>query len=1042
MTSIKDSNRLLVGTVHATAGDDEGYDMDEQDEEMSRATGAQNDEAGASKNINETVIMSSYLDDEDDSSDVEILRAPSKSKQQQEQQGRKAKRDGLQPRGEAAESNRGEPAAAGAKNSRAKKKNNSNRGTSHSASPTKRSIKRVSKPPAPPAATPKRGRKKKRSNSPCSNFNRAASFTPDPTTKTRASATDRMKFRSTSPQRQCKRAYSNDTLRPSSLPPRPNRGRTASRSKSPSSRRPIGRPSLERRHSSSLTPHERPIRKGRKKTRSVDPAMRRASPAAESQSADMSEQQQDTPTATRRSKRPASLSPTVPLSTQKRASEPLKRASRTPSLSPVRRTYSGGSSSSTRRPSLTPVRRTKSGSSSSPRRPSLTPVRRTKSGGSPPNQKRASEPLKKKGGGGIGGPRLSSISPRPFARTNSKSPKRSSLSPIPTRPSSEEIRRSPRRRISISPNPKKPRSDELPRPASTLKRETVRRSRSDGSAEEPVRSNANNNSSSSPPSTSQQGRKQPLQSILSEETLVATSPVASKSPFTRILSVDFTGKVADHSNKLLNAAAPKLLPRNLSVFSLFRSTSDETPPTSGFSTDDENMKSHRRNPSSEIVFDTSLLGVGIDEHIQTSRNSRTKDPHSNNNNGKTEASGPSGEATYSHEILLPKPKKTGSARSLFTVELEFEGDSKFIQALRYIRLLAPYRNEPPIERRVRMFTWGALFCDFLAALVSITTFRGVSMCCGRAILSIMGNANWNKIIEVFTYIYMIMIVIEIIPVVRDGLPFNILNPLVGFIITFAVFFDDNVAEAVCMWVIEIIAITCEFMTYRLKNRIYLEKEERIKETDKEFQEFKEFKKARKKAQRDAKKERLNRNGLSPIRQKTASTLGIDSLNTSMRTETTASVAFRKPLPLRKASMASIRQNSSRAAEINDCDDSQGSSIIEEEEQEEDIEAGRFTPSREIRIMRRLRLWRQEQEEQLKHLRYLFAGVAFNIGLVVFTLLLIIMISKNRGLCVVDMTTPAIFASGQLDKCFDCVGVKGTCEVCRDDGTSHCYYPYY
>jgi hypothetical protein len=105
-------------------------------------------------------------------------------------------------------------------------------------------------------------------------------------------------------------------------------------------------------------------------------------------------------------------------------------------------------------------------------------------------------------------------------------------------------------------------------------------------------------------------------------------------------------------------------------------------------------------------------------------------------------------------------------------------------------------------------------------------------------------------------------------------------------------------------------------------------------------------------------------------------------------------------------------------------------------------AGRFTASREIRLMRKLRVWRQEQEVQVKHLRYLFAGVVFNIGLVVFTLLLITMISKNKGLCVVDMTAPAIFASGQLEKCFDCAGVDGTCEICREDGTSHCYYPYY
>jgi hypothetical protein len=98
----------------------------------------------------------------------------------------------------------------------------------------------------------------------------------------------------------------------------------------------------------------------------------------------------------------------------------------------------------------------------------------------------------------------------------------------------------------------------------------------------------------------------------------------------------------------------------------------------------------------------------------------------------------------------------------------------------------------------------------------------------------------------------------------------------------------------------------------------------------------------------------------------------------------------------------------------DDDTSLDSFAHEEDEMEAQIlSPGRFTASREIRLMRKLRVWRQEQEVQV---RYLFAGVVFNIGLVVFTLLLISMISKNKGLCFVDMTAPAIFASGQLEKC--------------------------
>ena len=51
-------------------------------------------------------------------------------------------------------------------------------------------------------------------------------------------------------------------------------------------------------------------------------------------------------------------------------------------------------------------------------------------------------------------------------------------------------------------------------------------------------------------------------------------------------------------------------------------------------------------------------------------------------------------------------------------------------------------------------------------------------------------------------LYLVLIFAEIIPVVRQGLPFNVLNPLLGFAITFAMFFDDSVAEALAMWIIE------------------------------------------------------------------------------------------------------------------------------------------------------------------------------------------------------------------------------------------------
>jgi hypothetical protein len=58
-----------------------------------------------------------------------------------------------------------------------------------------------------------------------------------------------------------------------------------------------------------------------------------------------------------------------------------------------------------------------------------------------------------------------------------------------------------------------------------------------------------------------------------------------------------------------------------------------------------------------------------------------------------------------------------STRSLMTIERsEFPDENRFIQALRYIHILAPHPNEDPIKKKIRIITWIALFLDFLNAL--------------------------------------------------------------------------------------------------------------------------------------------------------------------------------------------------------------------------------------------------------------------------------------------------------------------------------------
>ena len=68
-----------------------------------------------------------------------------------------------------------------------------------------------------------------------------------------------------------------------------------------------------------------------------------------------------------------------------------------------------------------------------------------------------------------------------------------------------------------------------------------------------------------------------------------------------------------------------------------------------------------------------------------------------------------------------------------------------------------------------------------------------------------------------TYVYLVLIFAEIIPIFCKGISFHLVNPVIAFLITFAVFFNDSVLEAAFMWVIEaMLAITCEFLVYRFQ----------------------------------------------------------------------------------------------------------------------------------------------------------------------------------------------------------------------------------
>jgi hypothetical protein len=120
-----------------------------------------------------------------------------------------------------------------------------------------------------------------------------------------------------------------------------------------------------------------------------------------------------------------------------------------------------------------------------------------------------------------------------------------------------------------------------------------------------------------------------------------------------------------------------------------------------------------------------------------------------------------------------------------------------------------------------------VIADLTAGIVALVTFNGVTYCCGEAILNFGGlSLPWKGIIQALTYVYLILILTEIYPVVKKGIPFNLINPTLGFIVGVAMFFDDSKTEALIMWAIETFAVTCEIgiLQVKIRQRDQLEKD--------------------------------------------------------------------------------------------------------------------------------------------------------------------------------------------------------------------------
>eukprot|EP00533_Pseudo-nitzschia_delicatissima_P000468 CAMPEP_0116078634 /NCGR_PEP_ID=MMETSP0327-20121206/712_1 /TAXON_ID=44447 /ORGANISM="Pseudo-nitzschia delicatissima, Strain B596" /LENGTH=921 /DNA_ID=CAMNT_0003569203 /DNA_START=72 /DNA_END=2837 /DNA_ORIENTATION=+ len=382
----------------------------------------------------------------------------------------------------------------------------------------------------------------------------------------------------------------------------------------------------------------------------------------------------------------------------------------------------------------------------------------------------------------------------------------------------------------------------------------------------------------------------------------------------------------------------------------------------------------------------------------------------------------------SHHGLSQYKAQSQSARSLLTIERsEYQDDNKFVSALRYIHFLPPHPNEDPIKKKIRIITWCALLCDFLNALVAIITWQGqTTKCCGQSILSALGTRGdgtgdgsaWDTAIEITTYLYMLLIFLEVVPVMRDRFPFNLMNPFIGFLITFAVFFSDSIVEAASMWVFEAMAVSCEAVNYRLRSKRFAKRKARLKNTKKEIEKLRKIK-------RKVKNQYDNNGGKLLTR------------------------ADSKQFVLDLDDSSSFAEDSSFNDDIETNNNSADLNTVTGRTQVTTV--SNIGTHRETRLLRERRQLIRSQHDDEQDLRVHLIGVTCNVSLVVFSLLLIIVIAKNGGTCLVGMRFGNVFKNDQLEKCNQCVGDDGeylmadgeACERCSytDPLENQCYYPY-
>jgi hypothetical protein len=408
-----------------------------------------------------------------------------------------------------------------------------------------------------------------------------------------------------------------------------------------------------------------------------------------------------------------------------------------------------------------------------------------------------------------------------------------------------------------------------------------------------------------------------------------------------------------------------------------------------------------------------------------------------------------------------------STRSQLSIDKDpFEDDPAWKRVLRYLHILPPHKNERPIKRNIRVCTWMVLLFDFIAALVAVTTYNGATTCCGVPVFSMVLKINWDTCFRVVTYLYLIVILAEIIPVVRQGLPFNLLNPTLGFAITIGMFIDDSLAQAVFMWMMEALAIFCEFLVYRMKAVVYEEDTARLLKTDEDLARIKKSQKNILTASRHGGSQSFGLNHSLPFTEQEDDSLsghsfGENDSNGSFDDMDDEEDPTRKRVGSTDSSSVPSGQDWSS---IDRSVSSSGQKSTMTMEAPARIADGRGKSTDELgisahsmasmashiplpwerkqmRLLRARRILRQKQKQEKSELRVHIVGTCINVGLVIISLILIITIASTGGLCFFNGTAK-VFDMNQLGRCNQCKGTADVCEVCNSDDNQQCYYPYY